>query len=119
MFRRPARLVILDEPFRGLDRAKRQELLRRAWQWWQGATLLFITHDVGETRDFQRVLVIDNGRVVENDSPALLADNPRSRYRTLLEAEDAVREGLWSSDVWGRLWLAEGRLTEVKTGVRP
>jgi ATP-binding cassette subfamily B protein len=119
MLRRPARLVILDEPFRGLDRAKRQELLRRARQWWQGATLLFITHDVGETRDFQRVLVIDKGRVVENDSPALLADNPRSRYRALLEAEDAVREGLWSSDVWGRLWLAEGRLTEVKPGVRP
>jgi ATP-binding cassette subfamily B protein len=41
------RLVILDEPFRGLDREHRRILLERARQVWREATLLCITHDMG------------------------------------------------------------------------
>src|SRR5207249_8550472 len=48
------RLVILDEPFRGLDREQRRELLTRARRLWKGVTLLCITHDVGETRSEER-----------------------------------------------------------------
>jgi ATP-binding cassette subfamily B protein len=118
MFRWPARLVILDEPFRGLDRQKRDELLQRARRLWEGATFLFISHDVGATRDFQHVLVIEGGRVAEQGPPALLAASTQSRYRAMLDAEDAVREGLWSSDVWRRLWLEKGRLTQSRTGDR-
>jgi ATP-binding cassette subfamily B protein len=110
LFRSPARLVILDEPFRGLDREKRRELLQRSRQFYQGATFLCITHDVGETRGFERVLVIESGRVVEDGSPTCLAQDPRSRYRALLDAEEAVRTGLWSSAVWRRLWLQSGQL---------
>jgi ATP-binding cassette subfamily B protein len=112
LLRSQARLVILDEPFRGLDRARRRELLRRARLLWRHATLLCITHDVGETRDFGRVLVIGEGRVLEDGPGPLLAADPASRYRALLDAEDAVRAGLWSGDVWRRLRLEEGRLRE-------
>jgi ABC-type bacteriocin/lantibiotic exporter with double-glycine peptidase domain len=55
------RLVILDEPCRGLDREQRRELLARTRQLWRQATLLCITHDVGETQAFDRVLVMDRG----------------------------------------------------------
>jgi ABC-type multidrug transport system fused ATPase/permease subunit len=108
-----ARLVILDEPFRGLDRERRRELLARARRWWYATTLLCITHDVSETQGFGRVLVVDGGEIVEEGVPADLATRPGSRYRTLLEAEREVREGLWSSDVWRHLWLAGGRLVET------
>jgi ATP-binding cassette subfamily B protein len=107
----------LDEPFRGLDREKRRELLQRSRRFYQGATFLCITHDVGETRGFERVLVIESGRVVEDGSPTCLAQDPRSRYRALLDAEEAVRTGLWSSAVWRRLWLQSGQLLpEPKAG---
>jgi ATP-binding cassette subfamily B protein len=106
------RLVILDEPFRGLDRAQRHALLARARQQWQHATLLCITHDVGATQAFDRVLVIEAGRIVEQGAPADLATCLDSRYRAMLEAEVTVREGLWASGVWRRLWLADGRLVE-------
>src|SRR5205823_46301 len=46
MLRKDARLVLLDEPFRGLDREKRCELLARAREYWRGSTLLCITHDI-------------------------------------------------------------------------
>jgi ATP-binding cassette subfamily B protein len=105
-----ARLVVFDEPFRGLDREQRRDLLQRVRRFYEGATFLCITHDVGETRDFERVVVIDAGRVVEDDCPARLAEDPRSRYRALLDAEAAVRRGLWSSAVWRRLWLDAGQV---------
>jgi ATP-binding cassette subfamily B protein len=111
-----ARLVILDEPFRGLDRDKRRALLRRARALWRQATLLCITHDVGETRDFERVLVIDSGRLVEDGAPGLLAERPNSRYQMLVEAEEAVRAGLWSSTRWRRLHLAAGQMSETASG---
>ena len=92
---RGVRLAILDEPFRGLDRATRRMLLARARAHWGGATLLCITHDVGETQGFPRVLVMENGRIVQDGAPAVLAAQLDSRYGAMLEAEKQVREGLW------------------------
>jgi ATP-binding cassette subfamily B protein len=110
MVRPLARLVILDEPFRGLDRARRRELLAQARQHWQRATLLCVTHDVGETLSFPRVLVIEEGRIVEDAPPAELAAQPDSRYRSLLDAEQVVRQNLWASTAWRRLVMEAGRL---------
>ncbi|MDE3090615.1 MAG: ATP-binding cassette domain-containing protein [Chloroflexota bacterium] len=106
------RLAILDEPFRGLDRAKRSALLAQARAHWRGATMFCITHDVAETQAFERVLVIENGRIVEDAAPAVLAAQPASRYRAMLDAEEAVRRGLWESADWRRLWIEEGELRE-------
>jgi ATP-binding cassette subfamily B protein len=112
LLRGDARLVILDEPFRGLDRERRAELLRRARERWRSATLICVTHDVGETHAFDRVVVVENGRVVEDARPEELAARAGSRYRQLLDAEAAVRVGLWSSSGWRQLDLAGGRLSE-------
>jgi ATP-binding cassette subfamily B protein len=108
-----ARLVVLDEPFRGLDREKRGRLLRSARQVWRDATLLCVTHDVSETLGFPRVLVIDQGRIVEDASPDILSRAPDSRYRSLLEAEESLRAGLWANRLWRRLRLESGRLVET------
>lgn len=108
------RLVILDEPFRGLDREKRRELLARVRQHWREATLMCITHDVGETQAFERVIVVEQGQIVEEGAPEQLRQREGSRYQALLAAEEAVRRGLWQSAAWQRLWLEEGRLAERK-----
>ncbi|PON17391.1 hypothetical protein C2W62_13470 [Candidatus Entotheonella serta] len=113
MQRRAARLVIMDEPFRGLDRDKRCTLLARARAFWPQATLICITHDVSQTQDFERVLVMDEGRLVEDDAPSVLLSRPTSRYRALVEAGLAVRETLWASGAWRRLWLENGQLEET------
>jgi ATP-binding cassette subfamily B protein len=103
------RLALLDEPFRGLDRTQRARLLADARAWWQGATMLCVTHDVGETLAFDRVLVVDGGRIVEDGAPSVLAASP-SRYRELLEAERAVREQMWNSQAWRRMTIQDGCL---------
>lgn len=103
------RLAILDEPFRGLDRQKRRKLLGEARRHWQGVTMITVTHDVGETSTFPRVLVIQDGRIVEDGSPESLLKRD-TRYRQMTEAEMQVRKGLWGSTQWRRVWLEEGQL---------
>ncbi|NOQ14223.1 MAG: ATP-binding cassette domain-containing protein [Methyloprofundus sp.] len=105
------RLVLLDEAFRGLDRTQRQALLAQAREHWAEATLIFISHDVAETQDFDRVLVIEQGRIIEDAPPAQLLMQA-SRYRALLEAERVVREDLWADAEWRCLWLENGELKE-------
>jgi ABC-type transport system involved in cytochrome bd biosynthesis fused ATPase/permease subunit len=114
LLKQGVRLALLDEPFRGLDRHQRRELLARARHHWKDITLLCVTHDVGETMGFPRALVIENGRIVEDGNPEELARQVNSRYRALLEAEESVREGSWSSDDWRHLRLDGGRLMEER-----
>jgi len=111
MQRPDARLVILDEPFRGLDRQKRRTLLTRARAFWPHATLICITHDINMTLDFERVIVIENAQLIEEGKPSSLAQQPISRYHALLAAEKTVQQTLWAG--FKRLWLEEGTLSDT------
>jgi ABC-type bacteriocin/lantibiotic exporter with double-glycine peptidase domain len=101
-------LVLLDEPFRGMDRGHRQHLLTDTLTRWKGTTLLFVTHDVRETRRFDRVLVIEHGGIVEDGAPDELARHAGSRYSELLDAERAADERM--SSEWQHWTIAQGRL---------
>jgi ATP-binding cassette subfamily B protein len=103
------RLGLLDEPFRGLDRAQRARLMAETRRWWGGATMLCVSHDVSETLAFGRVLVVEDGRIVEDGVPAELAAGA-SRYRALLEAEQKVRSGMWNGAHWRRLQMRDGQV---------
>ena len=106
------RLVLLDEPFRGLDRDQRRALLQECRLWWQNQTLLCVTHDLSETLAFDRVLVVEKGRIVEDAIPSELAQQ-HSHYQALLAAEETLREQLWQDDAWRRLTLQDGHLHDV------
>jgi ATP-binding cassette subfamily B protein len=110
--RRMPRLVILDEPFRGLERHKRRTMLQQVRQRWHSSTLICITHDVGETVEFPRVLVLDGGHLVQDGSPQELLVQENSLYRGLFDAEAAVRSGLWGSSLWRRIRLQSGRVVQ-------
>jgi ATP-binding cassette subfamily B protein len=112
LLRAGVRLVILDEAFRGLDLDQRRDLLKRAREFWRDATVLTISHDISETLGFERVLVIEDGRIVEDGDPSTLAQSRESRFANMLGAEYEVREGLWSSAGWRRLRLDDGMLVE-------
>ncbi|HET9638418.1 MAG TPA: cysteine peptidase family C39 domain-containing protein [Allosphingosinicella sp.] len=108
------RLALLDEPFRGMDRTQRRALLAEARQWWAPVTLLCVTHDVAETMAFDRVLVVEDGRIIEDGAPQSLMAR-ESRYRDLVDAEAAVGESIWKGDFWRRLTLSGGRLKASET----
>ena len=115
-FMRPnVSLALMDEPFRGLGRQQRADLLRRARELWSGATLLCITHDVSETEGFDRVLVMEEGRLVEDGPPAKLAADRSSRYRALLDSERELMK-LWSEKTWRRFEIVGGQVQERDDG---
>jgi ATP-binding cassette subfamily B protein len=107
-----SRLALLDEPFRGLDRVQRGMLLASARRWWKDTTLICVTHDIHETRDFDRVLVIEDGYLVEQGDPRLLGARP-GRYRQLLEAEAGLAASRWGSAAWRRWRVADRVVTEA------
>ena len=107
------RLAILDEPARGLDRKARRSLLARARRHFAKATMIFVTHDVPDTLDFQRVLVVEQGRIIEQGSPRDLYEKTDSRYRTLCDQEKITRQCLWSGSTWRRLKMSSGVLSEA------
>jgi len=109
------RLVILDEAFCGLERIRRSAMLTAARERWKDATLLCITHDIGQTRTFGRVLVIEGGRIVEDGAPAALAARPDSRYAGLLAAEARALARLAGPE-WRHLRVDRGHVSE---GERP
>lgn len=112
MLRSGVRLAILDEPFRGLDRDRRARLLAESRRLWANITLMCVTHDVAQTREFDRVLVIEGGRLIENGPPKELLAKDGSRYAELLRADEENHQALWSGGTWRHWWLADGRLVE-------
>ncbi len=109
------RLVILDEPFRGLPRDRRGSLMQRARDRWRQATLLCVTHDIAETAAFPRVLVVEGGRVVEDGTPDALRAREDSRYAALAQAEQRVRDAVWADPAWRRWRVDNGRVTDGLT----
>jgi ATP-binding cassette subfamily B protein len=108
MYRRKQRLVVLDEAFRGLDAAKRLELMRRARDLWSDATLLCVTHDFEETREFDRVVVIAGGHVVEDGRPSDLAVREGSAYSALLRSAATAREWWRREGLWRHTFVERG-----------
>jgi len=103
-------LVLMDEPFRGLDRTLRTELLSVARRRWLAATVLWVTHDVEGALGFDRVLVVDEGTVVEDGNPHELLQRGGCFSRLVHakpeeQQQDAAR--------WRRLELRDGRLRET------
>ena len=74
--------------------------------------MLCITHDVGHTLDFSRVIVIEGGKIVEDGDPRALACDMGSRYQQMLASEQFVLESLWANEAWRRFRVEGGTITE-------
>ena len=84
-------ILIADEPTTALDvtiQAQILELLRKL-QAERGMAMLYITHDLGVVRSLaNRVCVMTEGKIVEQNSVKELFENPQHAYtKHLLEAE--------------------------------
>jgi len=112
MLKPSPRLVLLDEPFMGLERDRRRAMLTDIRQRWAGSTLLYVTHDISEARSFERVIVVERGRIVEEGDPRLLTLMASSRYRRLLQAQEAVQARLNQGSEWRRVRVQDGQVVQ-------
>jgi ATP-binding cassette subfamily B protein len=62
---REAPIMILDEPALGLDNVNRREVTAALERNMRGKSVIMVTHDLLESRKFDRIVVVDKGSVVE------------------------------------------------------
>ena len=69
---------------------------------------------MSSTLAFERVLVVEGGKIVEDGDPRVLGLNVGSRYHAMLAAEQFVRENLWSGSRWRRFRVENGVVAEQR-----
>lgn len=111
------RLVILDEPCRGLDRVAREQLLKKIRSTHARATLICITHDISEALKFSHVVVVGQGTILEQGEPLALLAQPGSALAHLRECEKQVLRTLLQERSWQALQLRNGQLQHGATAM--
>ncbi|MFF4696556.1 ABC transporter ATP-binding protein [Streptomyces chattanoogensis] len=89
---RDAPVLLLDEPTTGLDHLAAQRILAPLRRLAEGRTTIVITHDLALAGDADRVLVLDEGRLVQSGTHTQLL-RQSGLYATLIEARPPVRNG--------------------------
>jgi ATP-binding cassette subfamily B protein len=112
LFRAETRLALLDEPFRGLDRSTRHQILLSIRRAAIRSTMVFVSHDISHAMSFDRVLVIDSGKIVEDGSPQELSTQD-SAFARLLNAEKEMLDSAWSGRRWRKLRVEGGIVREA------
>lgn len=88
---RRGKIVILDEVTSSVDRKSDELMQRIIREEFADCTIIAIAHRLDTILDFDRIVVLDSGRVVECESPAtLLAQN--SAFKRLYEMYETKRE---------------------------
>jgi ATP-binding cassette subfamily B protein len=85
VFLRDPGLVILDEASSRLDPATEQRIERAIDTLLQNRTAIIIAHRLGTVHRADRILILEDGRIIEQGDRAWLASDPDSRFHSLLK----------------------------------
>ena len=85
IFLRDPQVVVLDEPTSRLDRATEAHIESALDELVAGRTVVLIAHHLATVQRCDDILVLDDGRVIEQGSRERLAAGPGSRFHRLLQ----------------------------------
>ncbi|MDO5078589.1 MAG: ABC transporter ATP-binding protein [Streptococcus minor] len=92
-------VVLFDEPFGAIDaitRSSLQEELRNIHRQLGDKTFIFITHDIYEAfRLGSRVLIMDEGKICQFDSPEQIIQSPQGAFVANLIETVKEQEKIW------------------------
>ena len=91
-FLKDAPMLLLDEATSALDSESEEAVREALARLMQGRTVLAIAHRLATVHRFDRILVVDGGRVLQDGAPRELAAR-EGPYRNLLKAEIRQRTG--------------------------
>jgi ABC-type multidrug transport system fused ATPase/permease subunit len=90
-----SRILVLDEATANVDTATDEILQRALRKRFAGATIIAIAHRLDTIMDYDKVLVLGNGRVLEYGSPSSLLENEEGQFYSMVESTGtAMREAL-------------------------
>ena len=79
------KIIILDEATSSLDVETEKIIQKNMEKYFKESTVLMITHHIRIVKNFKKVIVIENGRVVETGTRDDLMKDKRSRFFSLYE----------------------------------
>ncbi|RLN92135.1 hypothetical protein BBJ28_00012809, partial [Nothophytophthora sp. Chile5] len=82
---RPSRVLVLDESFSAVDQARQATLLHVLDTAFRDSTIFLITHRLDDVLQFDKILVMQEGRAVEFGAAEDLATDPSSAFYEFLE----------------------------------
>nr|XP_019003640.1 uncharacterized protein I203_03786 [Kwoniella mangroviensis CBS 8507]OCF67101.1 hypothetical protein I203_03786 [Kwoniella mangroviensis CBS 8507] len=89
-----SKVLLLDEATSSVD-PETDALIQRIIQTeFMDVTLISIAHRLQTVAYYDRILVMEEGRVAEYDEPLILFDNPNSVFRSLCDKKNVTREEL-------------------------
>ena len=101
-------ILILDEPTAALDAATENRVMTNLSQWATGQTrtgaqadkraIFLITHRISTIRRADRILYLDQGRILESGNHDALMAIPGGRYRAFVEAESQLSRATGTGD---------------------
>ncbi|MES9536169.1 ATP-binding cassette domain-containing protein [Actinomadura sp. NPDC000600] len=102
-------LMILDEPSSGLDAVAERQVHDRLREMRAGATSILVSHRLSAVRQADRIVVVQDGRILESGDHASLIAAPGGVYARLFRSQaegyqedvPAVREGAAPPEVPG------------------
>ena len=84
---RHTNVLILDEATASVDLETDSLIQNTIRKEFVGSTIITIAHRLHTILDYDRVMVLDQGRLIEFESPKILLQNPESHFYSL--AKDA------------------------------
>lgn len=90
-FNRNADLMILDEPFSAIDIESENCIVKNIKQYFQGGINIFITHHFSSISMADEVIVIDNGRVIEQGTHSQLIENKGKYFELYSEQLNTLK----------------------------
>jgi ABC-type multidrug transport system fused ATPase/permease subunit len=80
------RMMVLDEATSAVDKATDTLIQRSIRAEFDAATLIVIAHRLSTIADFDKILVLDEGRIVEYDAPKVLFEKRDGVFRGMVES---------------------------------
>ncbi len=87
-FLKDAPLLVLDEATSALDVQSEEEIRRALRELMRGRTVISVAHRLSTVRNFDRVVVLQSGKIVEDGHPEQLLDRP-GLYSEMVQGEIA------------------------------
>jgi len=86
-FFKDAPILILDEPTSAIDPKAEFEIFERLFDFAKGKTVIIISHRFSTVRNAQRIIVLEEGKIVEDGSHEKLLQLPNGKYRHAFELQ--------------------------------